>query len=74
MRLNTSGGPVTLALSQTREWNADPVGSAFGAFEKTTARAEAQCVSYVQPYLSGALTQQYPDGRVACSCTKVDMF
>jgi hypothetical protein len=74
VRLNTSSGQVTLALNQAREWNADPTGSAFGAFEKTTPRAEAQCVSNVQPYLSATLTQQYPDGRVVCSCTKVDSF
>ena len=74
VRLNTSSGQVTLALNSTSEWYANPNGSAFSAFEKTTSRAEAQCVDFVQPYLSGTLTQQYPDGKVACSCTKVDVF
>jgi hypothetical protein len=72
--LNTSSGSVTLAQDTTSEWYASSLGSVFGAYETTAARAQAQCVDMVRGRLSSVLTQQYPDGVVRCSCVTVDGY
>ena len=72
--LKASGGSVTLAQDMANEWYASALGSVFGAYETTTSRAQAQCVDMVRGRLSSALSQQYPDGVVTCSCVRVDDY